>query len=422
MSPTEAPRAHSAERLIELGDAEREVLGLARRLPDEELAIERALGRVLAQEVRSSETVPTFDSSAMDGYALLAADTRMASAQRPALLRLVGESQAGAPARVALGPGEAVAISTGAMIPQGADAVVRVEDTRLSGEGVEVLVAVPVANSIRRAGEDMLPGQSVLRSGTQLGPAELGALASLGSSSVRCTRRPRLSLLVTGDELLGPGAGPRPGGVRDSNSLTISSLAERCGAHVTGSARVGDDASATEGALAAGARGADVMVICGGVSVGRHDHVRPALAELGAHERFWRIALRPGKPTWFGTLGDTLIFGLPGNPVSAMVTFVLLVRPALRAMLGIDPERREMTAVLDHDYEKAPGRAEAVRCSLSAERDGWHARSTGAQGSHVLTSMLGADVLAVIPTETTLVRAGERVRIEPLRMWVEGAG
>jgi molybdopterin molybdotransferase len=422
MSPTEAPRAHSAERLIELEEAERQVLGQTRRLPEEALEVEHALGRVLAGDVLSTETVPDFDSSAMDGYAVRAGDTRDASAQRPALLRLVAESRAGTPASVELGRGEAVAISTGGMIPQGADAVVRVEDTCLRGERVEVLRAVPTASSIRRAGEDMLPGQTVLRSGAQLGPAELGALASLGSSSVHCTRRPRLSLLVTGDELLGPGAGPRLGGVRDSNSLTISSLAERCGAHVTSSARVGDDAVATRQALAEAAAGTDVMVVCGGVSVGRHDHVRPALAELGADERFWRIALRPGKPTWFGTLGDTLVFGLPGNPVSAMVTFVLLVRPALRAMLGIAPERREMTALMDHDYEKAPGRAEAVRCILSAERDGWHVRSTGAQGSHVLSSMLGADVLAVIPTETTLVEAGERVRIEPLRMWVEGLG
>jgi molybdopterin molybdotransferase len=422
MSATEPPRAHSAERLIELEDAERRILGLARRLPEEELEVAHALGRVLAQDVLSTETVPAFDGSAMDGYAIRAADTRDASAQQPALLLLVGESRAGNPARVELGHGEAVAISTGAMIPQGADAVVRVEDTRLLGERVEVPRSVATANSIRRAGEDMLPGQTVLRRGTPLGPAELGALASLGSSSVRCTRRPRLSLLVTGDELLGPGAGPRPGGVRDSNSLTISSLAERCGAHVTSRARVGDDAVATRAALAEAAGGTDVMVVCGGVSVGRHDHVRPALAELGARECFWRIALRPGKPTWFGTLGDTLVFGLPGNPVSAMVTFVLLVRPALGVMLGLAPERREMTAVLDHDYEKAPGRAEAVRCVLSAERDGWHVRSTGAQGSHVLTSMLGADVLAVIPTETTLVRAGERVRIGPLRMWVEGVG
>jgi molybdopterin molybdotransferase len=209
---------------------------------------------------------------------------------------------------------------------------------------------------------------------------------------------------------------PRAGGVRDTNTHTIPALARSAGAEVADVALVPDDQELTAAALRGGAESADVIVICGGVSVGRHDHVRPALHSLGAREDFWGIALKPGRPTWFGTLGQTLAFGLPGNPVSAMVTFVLLVRPALRALQGATNEDRGWSAVLDRDYEKPAGRAHAVRCRLHARQDGWHAEPTGAQGSHLLTSMLGADALAMIPAHVTAVRAGERVSIEPLSL------
>jgi molybdopterin molybdotransferase len=179
-----------------------------------------------------------------------------------------------------------------------------------------------------------------------------------------------------------------------------------------------DEAEATTAALAAAVEDVDVMVISGGVSVGVHDHVRPSLEVLGAQPAFWGLALKPGRPTWFGTLGSTLVFGLPGNPVSAMVTFVLLVAPALRALLGMPPPAGRATAVMECDYEKPAGRAHALRCRLSAREDGWHAEPTGAQGSHVLSSMLGADALAIIPTDTIAVRAGERVEIEPLQPWM----
>jgi molybdopterin molybdotransferase len=176
---------------------------------------------------------------------------------------------------------------------------------------------------------------------------------------------------------------------------------------------VPDDPAATREALER-ALAADVAVVCGGVSVGEHDHVRPALEELGAEQVFWGVALRPGKPTWFGARGQTLVFGLPGNPVSAMVTFQLFARPAIRTMLGASDPVEASTAILDEDYPKQPGRAHLVRCSLELRDDGWHATPTGAQGSHVLTSMLGADALAVIPTAAETVRAGERVAIEML--------
>jgi molybdopterin molybdotransferase len=230
-----------------------------------------------------------------------------------------------------------------------------------------------------------------------------------------CARRPRLSLLTSGDELVAPGAESRFGAVRDSNTFTISALARCAGAEVVRAATVADDAQRTVDALARTLQDVDVAVICGGVSVGVHDHVRPALHALGVHQELWGVALKPGRPTWFGTTGETLVFGLPGNPVSAMVTFVLLVRPALRALTGLTPIAAPATAVIDSDYDKPPGRAHAVRCRVSEREDGWHAQPYGRQGSHVLTSMLGADALAMIPTDSEGVGAGERVQIEWLR-------
>jgi molybdopterin molybdotransferase len=221
-----------------------------------------------------------------------------------------------------------------------------------------------------------------------------------------------VALLTTGDELLEPGETDRPGAVRNSNSYSISALVERCGGQVALLRVVRDELQATRDAIAAGLAH-DVLVVCGGVSIGEHDHVRPALALLEIEQVFWGLALRPGKPTWFGvSSAGGLVFGLPGNPVSAMVTFLLLVRPALRALLGAQPRRDRARAVLDEDYTKQPGRAHAVRCRLELRDDGWHARSTGAQGSHILTSMLGADALAIIPSAAERVRSGERVDIE----------
>jgi molybdopterin molybdotransferase len=408
--------------LLEIEDARRLIIAAAGPLGGEPVELVSGLGRVLAEDAHAPEPVPAFDGSAMDGYALRAADLLGAGEDRPATLEVVGESRAGKPAEVALAPGQAIAISTGAVIPQGADAVVRVEDTRpaASGEGrVEILIEAPVGLDVRYAGEDIQAGERVLRRGTPLGPAELGVLASLGRASALCVRRPRLSLLVSGDELIPLGGPSRVGGVRDSNSLTLSALARRAGGEVVRVATVGDDPEATREALAIALAGVELAVICGGVSVGVHDHIRPALSELGAEEHFWGVALKPGRPTWFGTLGKTLVFGLPGNPVSAMVTFLLLVQPALRAMLGLPPEMSGLSAVMEEDYAKPPGRAQAVRCSLSTHQDGWHARPTGAQGSHILTSMLGADGLVLIPTASEGVKAGERVEVEPLRMWVE---
>jgi molybdopterin molybdotransferase len=377
------------------------------------------LGRVLGEDVIATHPVPAFDNSAMDGFAVRAPDLAGAAPDSPVTLRLVGESRAGTPATAAVGEGQAVAISTGAMMPAGADTVLRVEEAELAGAAtVQAMDAPAPGRNVRRAGDDVLPGQTALRTGTVLGPAELGVLASLGRSLIRCVRRPRISVLVTGDELLGLHEAPRAGAVRDTSTLTISALACCGGADVLRTGRAGDDAAATREAVAEALDGVDIAVVCGGVSVGAHDHVRPSLAELGVKEEFWGLALKPGSPAWFGRHQDTLVFGLPGNPVSAMVTFVLLVGPALRAMLGRPPEPQRKEAILDSDYEKPAGRAHAVRCRLSVHEDGvLHATQTGPQGSHVLSSMLGADALAMIPSEATRVPAGSPVAVESLREW-----
>jgi molybdopterin molybdotransferase len=363
--------------------------------------------------VKSVEDVPGFDSSAMDGFAVRAQDTEGATEKRPVTLQIVGESRAGRPASISLSAGQAIQISTGAVVPKGADAVVRIENCRELDGTVEVLTGVPPGKELRQAGEDIRAGDLVIESGTLLGPAEVGVLASVGAASVDCRRQPRVSVLSTGDELVEPGAPLRQGQIRNSNAFTVPAQAKRAGAAVSRIELVPDARRATIDAIRAGLDG-DVLIVCGGVSVGPHDHVKPAFAEIGVREVFWGVALRPGHPTWFGTYQDKLVFGLPGNPVSAMVTFQLFVRPALAAMSGRSVERSRTVAIMDEAYRKQPGRAHAVRCHLDARKDGFHVRPTKEQGSHILTSMLGADALALIEVDRGDVAAGERVEIELL--------
>jgi molybdopterin molybdotransferase len=409
-------------------DAARElVLARAPTLGSEPVAVRDALGRVLAEDVTSADAVPGFDNSAMDGYAVRAADTAGAGAG-PVPLAVVGESRAGHPAERALGPGEAIAISTGAMVPEGADAVVRVEDTDGGAETVEVRAEVAAGRDIRRAGEDIPKGETVLRAGAEIGPAAAGVLTSIGRAEVACARRPRVTVLTTGDELQEPGEPLRPGGIRNSNAHSVAGLVERSGAELLGARIVPDDREATKAALAEALAG-DVVVVCGGVSVGEHDHVRPALAALGVEQVFWRVALRPGAPTYFGVADapatssasppgvpghQKLVFGLPGNPVSAMVTFLLFARPAIRRMLGAGDERRRGRAALSAEQPALATRAQLVRCRLELTDRGWRAHPTGEQGSHVLTSMLDADALAILPPADAPYPGGTMVEFELL--------
>jgi molybdopterin molybdotransferase len=400
----------SAVELIPVEEARALVLEAVRPLPSERVAVDGALGRVLAEDLESPIDVPPFDSSAMDGYAVVAGAGRA--------LDVVGESRAGHPAAVEVAGATAVRISTGAQVPDGADAVVPVE--RVEGGDGQVVVpdTAPGAN-VRRAGEDVGAGQLVLRAGEPLGPAEVAVIASLGRAEVACAARPRATLLLTGDELAEPGEPLEPGRIWSSNGYALAGQLAAAGATLAGRETVPDEPAATRAALERALSEADLVCVSGGVSVGPHDHVKDALAGLGVEERFWGVRLKPGKPTWFGTLDRgprrVLVFGLPGNPVSAMVTFQLFARPALAAMQGAPPGAERGAAVLDEPVARSPRREQAVRCRLRAGDDGWHAAPTGEQGSHQLTSMLGADALALVPQGDGELAAGERVEIEMLR-------
>ena len=389
-------------------------------LEAEPVPLDKALGRVLAAEAVAREDVPGFDNSAMDGFAVRAADTAGAGPGSPVTLRVAEESRAGAPADRALQAGEAFRISTGGVLPEGADAVIRVEEVAERDDEITFEVDAAPGRDIRRAGEDIRSSETILRAGAVLGAAELGVLASLGVPAPSCARRPRLALVSTGDELLGPEEPMRPGGVRNSNAQTIPALAGGAGAEVIANERCPDDPGATRDALER-ALEADVAVVCGGVSVGPHDHVKGAFTELGVEQEFWGVALRPGRPTWFGVRGEgpgtggALAFGLPGNPVSAFVTFVLFVRPAIRALAGADPGTDTAMATLASEVARIPKRDQAVRCCLELTDDGWVATPTGPQASHILTSMLGADALAVVEAGPEPAPAGERVRVQLLR-------
>jgi molybdopterin molybdotransferase len=403
--------------LIGTADARRLVLEAAERLAAEDVELERALGRVLAEDVRSELDVPPFDSSAMDGFAVVAGPE--------AELRVVGEARAGHPAHAVLQRGEAIRISTGAAVPEGANAVVPVERTDEVGGEAETggeargprAVRVPATapgQHVRRAGEDIASGALVLRAGARLGPAGLGVAASVGRTSLSCARRPRLALLVTGDELARPGEPLGPGRIYSSNGFVLAGLAAEAGAELVLRETVPDTADGTAAAIGRALDAADVVVVSGGVSVGPHDHVKGALRSHAVEERFWGVRLKPGKPVWFGVRDGTFVFGLPGNPVSASVTFTLFARPLLAALQGADPGIERGTAVLDEAVPGNPRREQAVRVRLRAGDDGWHASPTGPQGSHVLTSMLGADALAMVPPGDGHVEAGERVEIELL--------
>jgi molybdopterin molybdotransferase len=392
--------------LISIDEGRRRVLEAVRPLAAEDVPLTEALGRVLAEDLDSPIDVPPFDSSALDGFAVIAGPA--------AELEVVGESRAGHPAAEGLRPGAAIRISTGAAIPAGTTAVVPVERSDAGANGRVRVEDSREGDNIRRAGEDVPAGELVLREGSLLGPAELGVAASLGRASLHCSLRPRVAILATGDELTDPGESLDAGRIYSSNAWALAAQVERAGAIVVARETVRDEPKDTRTALARALDAGDVVVASGGVSVGPHDHVKPALADLGAEERFWGVRLRPGKPTWFGTRGTTLAFGLPGNPVSAMVTFQLFVRPALAALQGADPSASRGYATLDVALPRNPRREEAVRVRLRSAEDGWHAVPTGPQGSHVLTSMLGADALARIEQGEGTVDAGDRVEVELL--------
>lgn len=396
--------------VLTVEDALAAILARVRPLNTERLDIRGALGRVLAEPIVSRRAVPPWPNSAMDGYALRAADT----AQAPVTLAVVGRVTAGAVPVRDVGVGEAVRIFTGAPLPAGADAVVPQEDVEANGQGIRVLQGVVAGAYVRPRGEDVRAGDRVLDPGCAIGPAEIGLLATLGHSPVLVHRRPRVAILSTGDELADLGAEPGPGQIPNSNTYCLMAQVTAAGGEPMNVGIAADRLAEIEERIR-WALPADVLVSSAGVSVGELDLVREALERSGAQLHLWKVAMRPGKPITFGTLGHRLVFGLPGNPVSAMVTFELFVRPALLAMAGHRRVQRPVIRARALDPISNPGQRRGyLRVTLTREGDEYGARLTGEQGSAILRSMVLADGLAVVPGDSTILK-GDWVDVIMLR-------
>jgi molybdopterin molybdotransferase len=329
----------------------------------------------------------------------------------------VDEAPAGRPAQKEVGEGEAIKIFTGGVIPEGADATVMVENTSGWGAKFELKKAASPGQNVRSAGEDVQKGEVILRAGIEIGPPEIALAATQGYAGLPVYRKPKVAIFSTGSELVEPGARElSPGEIYDSNSFALLAQARESGADVRRIAAATDDADALHAAMEEALRSADVVVTSGGVSVGEKDLVKSTLLELGVKQVFWGVKLKPGKPVFFGTREDALLFGLPGNPVSAMVCFELFVRPAIMRMMGREDKHRPHTEVyFDKDVENRFGRMHAMRVNLEWTEKGWKAESVGAQGSGLVSSLTKADALALIGPESEGVRAGEPIEAIVLR-------
>jgi len=377
----------------------------------EQVKLEQSLGRVLAEEVCANRDQPPYDISAMDGYALRSADL----ANIPTTLEIIEDIKAGDMPAKTLASGQCARIMTGAPMPQGADAVIRVEDTEaLADNRVQINQSVKPGNDIRRLGENMRNGEVVLAPGTEITPGVIGVLATVKRARAQVYRRPRVAILSTGNELEGLDEPVDPNKIPNSNSYALMGQVQVLGIEpvLLGIAR--DDPVELEQYLRRGLE-YDVLLVSGGTSVGVHDYVRPTIEALGAQMLFWRVAMKPGHPVAFGKVGEKIIFGLPGNPVSSMVCFEEFVVPALRRMMGhARTHRRTIEARLTHNVKHQPGRTEFIRVLLAKEPGGYAATSTGAQGSGMLLSMARADGLAVLPADSNGLAAGSTVTVQLL--------
>ena len=401
-------------------EASERILADIRPLPAERVTLRQALGRVLAADVTAPLALPPWDNSSMDGYAVRGADVADARPDAPVMLRVLGTVAAGGAATEVVGPGEAVRIMTGAPVPSGADSVIRVEDTDGGTERVAVRDARDARRNVRPRGEDLAPGAIAVAAGTLVGAAQLGVLASVGKAHVYVHRRPRDGILSSGDDLVDVDrfgevmAGRR---IVASNSYTLWALVQAAGAEPVDLGLVADDPKAIRARLEAGLASCDVLVTSGGVSVGAFDFTRDVVTALGADLRLWRVRMRPGAPIGFGLLRGAPWLGLPGNPVSAMVTFELFARPALRRLAGHRLLFRRLETVrIEEAITLAAPLMHFMRAIVTPAADGAvaTARLTGPQGSGLLTSMERANALVVVPADRMRVEAGELLRAIPL--------
>jgi molybdopterin molybdotransferase len=388
--------------LLTLEEAQAEVLQRARPLPPERVPIAEAGGRVTAEDVRARVDLPSFASSAMDGFAVRAADL-------PSTLRIVGESAAGRPYEARLEAGCAVAISTGAVVPEGADTVIPIEIVVRQDNEVEIPHMAETGTNVRPRAGDIATGEVAVPAGSRLTPGRLAAAAAAGIGELACSRRPRVAVLATGSELVEPGAALRPGQIYESNTLMLCSALAVSGAEVVPEPAVADDERALRAALERGLA-ADVLVTSGGVSVGEHDLVRAVERELGVEEVFWRVSIKPGKPVSFGVRGETLVFGLPGNPVSALVGSELFVKPALRAAQGLaEALPRYQAGRLAKALRRNEERDEFVRARAHLDGDVLVLDPVVGQESHMIVRSSAADTLVHIPRGNGELPAGSTV-------------
>jgi len=397
--------------MIPLQEAQERVLaGLGAAKPVQ-TDIDKALGLVLAETLTAREDIPPFANTSMDGYAVHAADLAGASAESPARLRVVGTLAAGAAFEGTVGEGEALRIMTGAPFPAGADAVAIVETSTTDGDTVLISSPVEHGAQIRGAGEDVLAGQEVFPAGTVLRPGHLGVLASVGRLEASVVPAPVVGVLSTGDELVEGDVPLRPGQIRESNRHALLGLLRRDGYQGVDLGIAPDDADVIRARILDGAGRCDALLTSGGVSMGDYDLVKKVLDELGEME-WMQVAIRPARPFAIGTVGGTPVFGLPGNPVSSMVSYELLARPGLRRMAGHGPEalfRPSVPAIVDDNScnPRPDGRVAYLRMKASFGADGrWHVRSAGAQGSHQLLAMAHADALAIVPDRQGVPKGG----------------
>ncbi len=381
-------------------------------LPTTDVAIAEALGMVLAETVVADEAIPPFANTAMDGFAVRAADTIGATKESPVSLPVVGTIAAGSVAARPLEAGEAMRIMTGAPVPPGADAIIMVELTRPNGFDVDLLAEVPMGNHVRPAGDDIQKGTEILHPGTVIGPGHLGVLASLGRPTITVYRRPRVGVMSTGDELVEGDQPLEPGQIRDSNRVMLLALVAEAGLTPVDLGIVRDNEDAIEAGLRSGAATCDAVLTSGGVSMGDFDYVKAVLTRLGDFS-WMQVAIKPAKPLVFGLLDGVPVFGLPGNPVSSLVSFELFARAGLRRMMGrLDAERPRVTAIADEPLLRhRDGKTHFTRVNVQRNDEGlWRARSSGGQGSHQLMAMATANGLAVVPNGSG-IEAGDEVEV-----------
>jgi molybdopterin molybdotransferase len=397
--------------LLPVAEALKRILAAAAPVSAETLPLMAARGRTLAADLASRRTQPPFATTAMDGYAVRGADVMQAGAR----LAVIGESAAGRGFAGTVRPGEAVRIFTGAPLPDGADTILIQENAVVEGAAIVASQAEPTGRFVRRAGLDFSEGDTLLRAGQRLGARELGLAAAMNHASVSVRRRPRIGILATGDELVMPGETPGPDQIIASNNLAVAAAAEAAGGEAVLYGIAGDSMAALETAIAhARADRVDVLVTIGGASVGDHDLVQAALANEGMDLGFWRIAMRPGKPLMFGTIGDMILLGLPGNPVSSLVCSLIFLRPLIRALVG-DPDAaapQDVAAIAGCDFAANDERQDYLRATVTGSRDGVpEVIVAGRQDSSMLATLARADCLLIRPPHAPAARAGSPCRI-----------